>query len=717
MRFKQFLRQLLKQEPRVDIPGIPTVNAGATKMDERPSESANETNMATPDSKLLKLPVETIMMILHSIQDKISMLVPVQPVATPWLDDPYLKHICSLQDAELAEYEQILWRNRLCAECKELRRDAASYEQAVRRIYQTILCSGCETCHPLYLFSYGERQKACIVRNCIGRQGYVRHCKHITYNFHSLKDRKLVRSESLLDRNRQVRWVDTPDTPPFAQLIRNVPKYLAEFMDLNPSMNTYPCHHAGTSNFHLRRASLMGNWASVGNFAEHVAQSTCTSPNCGFSTILQVGKNSFDIQTDHKISLTSATDPSWLCALDPQTYLDESNELGRGLMWCRTPSCATMRLGRTRDNLFCQQSAPSKGEYTPRCYLCYSRTITQLPHTDCQMDQHLRTNAENTAPNNMLLELPDETIMNILHSTNRISFLMLRQACSKLRRLCEDATFEHRLPISWRTEPLQVPGGRQPHLRGCVVQWLQGIPPGITWQDVADCKKKDPYTPYPPSSCRHGVKVCRACSTRHSRPAESPPHARGFASADYARSLSKRSKDQEVCIKRCFEVKSNEAIRDASGWIAEVLSLEHPLTHCNHASNWNTLSRLPVFHGPHSCIMPQCKLKTTISTNDFLLSITSRHAISVKYPVDPAWLDALDPESYLSERDKLTRGLMWCRNPGCPITRLGDARHFLFHQQVSGGRGRCLRLREPTVVIRGGKSMLWWFDSDEDLSI
>ncbi|KAK6855868.1 hypothetical protein PG995_008019 [Apiospora arundinis] len=38
---------------------------------------------------------------------------------------------------------------------------------------------------------------------------------------------------------------------------------------------------------------------------------------------------------------------------------------------------------------------------------------------------------------------------------------------------------------------------------------------------------------------------------------------------------------------------------------------------------------------------------------------------------DPSWLVALDPDSYLSDSDELTRGLMWCRDPTCAITKGG----------------------------------------------
>ncbi|KAK8063949.1 hypothetical protein PG996_008601 [Apiospora saccharicola] len=142
--------------------------------------------MTTTDSTLLKLPVEIILMILQNIHDQVSILVlrqacrllrslckddtlelKVPPVAsqqeaTPWFDDPYLKLVCSLPDDELAQYEQLLWKDRMCHDCKELRRDADSYGRTVRRMYRPMLCSGCVAYHPAYLFSHTERRKACI---------------------------------------------------------------------------------------------------------------------------------------------------------------------------------------------------------------------------------------------------------------------------------------------------------------------------------------------------------------------------------------------------------------------------------------------------------------------------------------------------------------------------------------------------------------------------
>ncbi|KAK7967239.1 uncharacterized protein PG986_001516 [Apiospora aurea] len=144
------------------------------------------------------------------------------------------------------------------------------------------------------------------------------------------------------------------------QLVKNMPKYMAEFIDINPPMTT--CHHTGTSDFHVKRVSLMENQAPSNSHRTHATQSTCTSPDCEFRTSLLVESTRFEIRAVYKFSFTSATDPSWLRTLDPQSYLSDSDELTRGLMWCPNPGCATMRSGRMRDSLFRQQPAPSRWE-------------------------------------------------------------------------------------------------------------------------------------------------------------------------------------------------------------------------------------------------------------------------------------------------------------------------------------------------------------------
>ncbi|KAK8113232.1 hypothetical protein PG984_013758 [Apiospora sp. TS-2023a] len=125
-------------------------------MGERPTAGTKGVDMTTTDSTLLKLPVEIILMILQNIHDTVSILVlrqtcrllrslceddtlelkvptvASQQEATPWFDDPYLKLVCSLPDDELAQYEQLLWKDRMCHDCKELRRDADSYGRTVR---------------------------------------------------------------------------------------------------------------------------------------------------------------------------------------------------------------------------------------------------------------------------------------------------------------------------------------------------------------------------------------------------------------------------------------------------------------------------------------------------------------------------------------------------------------------------------------------------------
>ncbi|KAK8035186.1 hypothetical protein PG993_010181 [Apiospora rasikravindrae] len=376
------------------------------------------------------------------------------------------------------------------------------------------------------------------------------------------------------------------------------------------------------------------------------------------------------------------------------------------------------------------------------------------------MDQQLSTKTKEDASNSMLLKLPDETIMNILHDIDdRITFLMLRQTCSRLKRLCEDATFKHRLPAHWGTDvqrpnPLQAVGGYMispredakycrilgrdsmcgdcTKLRGDRVLYKKAVKriyeavwcSGCTKYhpaylfSLAERQKKDPdprvcigrqgYL----RLCKHHtiewryiedrkkkgfsgswwetLKPCCICETKPSPLARSYPRA-----SIYFATYLCNAQEPEQCLylERCLYFESNETIRDVAGCIANVLALDHPLTHCNHVSNWNFLARpaswkakhgtrFPQYHGDGGyCIMPQCKFDVTIGNYGSTIRVGNEGTISARSPVDPAWLDALDPQSYLSADDELTRGLMWCRNPSCPVMRLGIERYFLFHQE------------------------------------
>ncbi|KAK7996115.1 hypothetical protein PG991_015582 [Apiospora marii] len=347
--------------------------------------------MATPDRTFLQLPVEIIMIILHNIQDQVSILVLRQTCrllrslcedatvryrvptcdrqeATPWYEDPYLKLICCLPDAELAEYEQLLWQDRMCRDCKELRRDTHAYERAVRRMYTPMMCSACVDYHPAYLFSYDERRKAAVRRVCIGRQGNVRLCRHVTINYDILKakgrpdsmgcemckPREGPHNNFALERSLSSTtmgfvmsrkdtlfvcskvWVDTPNRPPTNQ-IKDITNIIADFMNLDPPITT--CNHAGTSCFPLKRLLLKPDEASTTSHSKLHAWSACAFPDCSLQMAVHAHLIDFDISTANTVYVSHATSPSWLCALDPQSYLSERDQLTRGIMWCRDPVC------------------------------------------------------------------------------------------------------------------------------------------------------------------------------------------------------------------------------------------------------------------------------------------------------------------------------------------------------------------------------------------
>ncbi|KAK7996105.1 hypothetical protein PG991_015572 [Apiospora marii] len=80
-----------------------------------------------------------------------------------------------------------------------------------------------------------------------------------------------------------------------------------------------------------------------------------------------------------------------------------------------------------------------------------------------------------------------------------------------------------------------------------------------------------------------------------------------------------------------------------------------------------------------TCQMPDCNFAVQFDASG-RVPIGATHGILVEYPVDPSWLVSLDPQSYVRGPDKLTRGLMWCRDPNCAVTKRGRALYNVFHQ-------------------------------------
>ncbi|KAK8002604.1 MIP transporter [Apiospora arundinis] len=298
-------------------------------MDGLPSVIA-KVKISTPNSTLLNLPPEILRTILYLISDKISILVLRQTcrqlrflcegtdlvkanfAITPPFQDPKL----GLSGDEIMTYCQLLWKDQMCGDCAELRSDSSLYKQAVERIYERVWCSGCRNEHPAFLFSLKERQKEDdSSRFCIGRQAYFRLCKHHT-----------------------IRWRH------FEHYSVDPPVYSSSIRDCD-------------------RASSAVNWSEDRGYGT----GTCIMPHCKLATIVERVGRHIRVSNDDTISTTSPVDPAWLDALDPQSYLSDNDELTRGLMWCRDPSCGITRLGRARYFLFHQQDWPYDKEEDSRC--------------------------------------------------------------------------------------------------------------------------------------------------------------------------------------------------------------------------------------------------------------------------------------------------------------------------------------------------------------
>ncbi|KAK8113243.1 hypothetical protein PG984_013769 [Apiospora sp. TS-2023a] len=80
-----------------------------------------------------------------------------------------------------------------------------------------------------------------------------------------------------------------------------------------------------------------------------------------------------------------------------------------------------------------------------------------------------------------------------------------------------------------------------------------------------------------------------------------------------------------------------------------------------------------------TCLMPECNFSVQVDESG-KVPIGATDRILVDFPVDPDWLVALDPQSYLRGPDELTRGLMWCRDPNCAVTKRGRALYNVVHQ-------------------------------------
>ncbi|KAK8855373.1 hypothetical protein PGQ11_011285 [Apiospora arundinis] len=357
-----------------------------------------------------QLPEEIIMQVIHSIRDKVSILILRQTCRQfkRLCEDPTLeyilpillnkarstassykyKHIFPPVEYELRIYEspdhdnprvpeirvkqrfrycQLLWRDGKCSDCADLRRDLSTYEHAIRAIYQAMRCSGCKCDHPAFLFSRLERQKYPSQRICIGRQGQIPLCKHRILTYKDLNGLgNSMRRRSYTDIPRcyscQLDGIDfdvcfrPPSRGPHPFWI-NVCKTYKAGEDL-------PDHAVEREKYRQPHCTcihdinlLSGNEALPSSI---FYEDSCYMPSCNSSACHFPIENSEygEIWYQQSISYHSPTDPSWLVALDPDSYLSDSDELTRGLMWCRDPTCAITKGGRGLCVIFNQYDLP-----------------------------------------------------------------------------------------------------------------------------------------------------------------------------------------------------------------------------------------------------------------------------------------------------------------------------------------------------------------------
>ncbi|KAK8035196.1 F-box domain- cyclin-like protein [Apiospora rasikravindrae] len=399
-------------------------------------------NMKTAKGLFAKLPDEIVLRILHAVPDKISILIlrqtcrqlrrlcedptleyrlpillstapfiasfhqgsgsPVQDeVCQPGPEDDYRSH-ANFGDKKAWEYCQLLWRDQICDDCAELRRDLAAYKRALRRVYQTMLCSSCKAYHPVFLFSLAERQKGPSRRVCIGRQGHVRLCQHETVNWQHLVEsgskssghtsvNKLECAPCCRAGNNATAEISRSVAPAGYRLaLRNMAK-ISKKSQVFANMQTRAayilerlqpfrtCVHLGgrkseaKAMLHQKRQNgfqcYMENWGN------------CYMHKCGFFM------HAFDntaiewlaITSQHILRVESPTDPDWLVALDPESYLGDRDELTRGLMWCRDPNCSMMKRGHTLYALFHQKNLPHE---TIPLSVAPEEPEAEVPHAD-----------------------------------------------------------------------------------------------------------------------------------------------------------------------------------------------------------------------------------------------------------------------------------------------------------------------------------------------
>ncbi|KAK8065837.1 hypothetical protein PG997_012584 [Apiospora hydei] len=368
-----------------------------------------------------KIPDEIVLRILHAVPDKISILVlrqtcrrlrrlcedptleyklPILLSTAPFIasfhqgsGSPLQDEVCrlgpeddarssaNLGDKKAWEYCQLLWRDRVCDDCTELRRDPAAYERALRRVYQTMLCSGCKAYHPVFLFSRVERQKGPSRRVCIGRQGQIRLCQHKMVEWQHLagygsssnghtpinKYECAPCGRAGINTTADVSRSIAPDG--YRLVLRNTvmfskktPVYYSrqthEATILERLQPFRTCVHLGGRKSAAKAILQQKRQDGFGYYMKDWGE--CYMQKCAFS-MCAFDNPAIDLLTatgQHILRIESPTDPNWLVALDPESYLDDGDELTRGLMWCRDPACPIMKRGHALYALFHQENLP-----------------------------------------------------------------------------------------------------------------------------------------------------------------------------------------------------------------------------------------------------------------------------------------------------------------------------------------------------------------------
>lgn len=284
------------------------------------------------------------------------------------------------------------------------------------------MCSGCQTRHPAFLFSHPERQKKDDERVCIGRQGHIRLCAHRTISYEdatkifgkrfpacfeghygwSAHDSEYLREIVCSDCSRSgwthaatFRW-EGADTA-YKQIdishtledmsrrkSKDLPKCAEEMLSAKPSLGA--CIHFGDLKSEVLPALLQEEQKQQRKSGKkdctrhrHQLEVACHMPSCKYCVQVENIDETVSIRAFNEFLAESPTDPGWLAALDPESYLGDADELTRGLMWCRDPACGVTKRGRGLYKVFHQWDLPHKFvRFNPRPRVKPRRCIGSL---------------------------------------------------------------------------------------------------------------------------------------------------------------------------------------------------------------------------------------------------------------------------------------------------------------------------------------------------